>query len=309
MFLYFIFVLLAIIAIVVTVKLLHNHQQRALQERANEDLSLPPVDPDSIPERDGLEWEEENTPNIRDRSPGRVDSPPVTGEEQKSESESEPEPEPEPIIEQQQGDLLSTQDDATNDQAYSATTDSDSGSDADSTDSAWDSDIESSQEEVLAQESPPPAGSDKTDWKEHVQALKNANQFDEALKACQVGWPQWQSYQQAAIVCRAAFRQPDLPEAEAESWREALYLLATHASFLHDKVDGMENLSWQRLEKTLAVEDLRNLDSNWQEIGYQQLRLLNKTDCRLLSKSWGEPEQHQSAKHYYKSLFLSITTS
>lgn len=321
MFLYFIFVLLAIIAIVVTVRILHSHQQRALEERANEDLSLPPVDPDTIPDRDGLEWEEDRAPEnsapsntassgTSDTEPQPASAPetepealqnepdttvelqsiiepkpapeqqPLTVQAPQSEPEpdSEPEPEPEPEFE------LELQPNSASEQ-------------------------EADSQTPTAQSEPDDYMAEKKDWKENVQVLKNADQYDDALRACQAGWPQWQSYQQAAIVCRAAFRQPDLPEEEAESWRQALYLLATHASFLHDKVDDLENLSWQRLEKTLSVEDLRDLDSNWQEIGYKQLRLLNKTDCRLLSHAWGEPAQHQSAKRYYKNLFLSITSS
>ena len=322
MFLYFIFVLLAIIAIVVTVKLLHNNQQRALQERANEDLSLPPVDPDSIPEREGLEWEDEApVASAASENTHDFDSAPDT----EIETVAQPEPETEENLE------LEPQTETT-EVAFGAETETISAPEQEEiqqAESAPESELDNAAESVpefkleptpdllhtAETESPAPTqsstgeGSDVADWKDQVQALKNADQFDDALRACQAGWPQWQSYQQAAIVCRAAVRQPDLPEEEVESWLQALYLLATHASFLHDKVPGMENLGWQRLEKTLSVEDLRDLQSNWQEMGYKAFRLLNKTDCRLLVKAWGEPATHQSAKLYYKKHFMSITSS
>lgn len=322
MFLYFIFVLLAIIAIVVTVKLLHNNQQRALQERANEDLSLPPVDPDSIPEREGLEWEDEApVTSAAPQSAHDVPTAPVT--------ETETQPEPEPETEENLAHEPQTETTEVAFETEAVTIAAPEPKEIQKTESAPESELDATTESVpefKLEPTPDPLQTNETaspsptqssteenseaiDWKDQVQALKNADQFDDALRACQAGWPQWQSYQQAAIVCRAAVRQPDLPEEEVESWLQALYLLATHASFLHDKVPGMENLGWQRLEKTLSVEDLRDLQSNWQEMGYKAFRLLNKTDCRLLVKAWGEPDNHQSAKLYYKKHFMSITSS
>lgn len=298
MFLYFIFVVFAVVAIIVTVKLLHNNQQRALQARANEDLSLPPVDPDSIPERQGLEWEDDSpvAPASGDtdhtQPPETREIPAVAPEyahdDTPAESVSQPEPEstPKTALENQINETPAFELKPTPDPLH------------------FKDNVPSAADDAVTKENP-----QAIDWKEQVQALKNAGQFDDALRACQAGWPQWQSYQQAAIVCRAAMKQANLSEDDIESWQEALYLLATHASFLHDKVPGMKNLSWQRLEKTLAVEDLRDLESHWQKMGYEAFRLLNKTDVRMLVKAWGEPASHQSAKRYYKKHFMSITSS
>jgi hypothetical protein len=46
------------------------------------------------------------------------------------------------------------------------------------------------------------------------------------------------------------------------------------------------------LDISLQIQKLQNPREYWQNLGYKNLDLLTKTDCRLLVKCWGEPHAH-----------------
>jgi len=53
--------------------------------------------------------------------------------------------------------------------------------------------------------------------------------------------------------------------------------------------------------KALAAHDFR-----YQEVGHRQLKLLSKSDARLLEARWGEPQQHQHAETALASLWQNL---
>lgn len=148
-----------------------------------------------------------------------------------------------------------------------------------------------------------PAPLPPTDWKQQSQQLKATGDYDAALQACQLAWPQWQSYQQSAVVIRAAIRSAD--SEQAEQWLKRLYQLAAEAGFLHDKVDDLPQPNWQTLARHFTRQGLSAMLFEWQELGYRHMRLLTKTDIRQMISAWGEPAAHQSAKYYYRKVFIS----
>lgn len=135
---------------------------------------------------------------------------------------------------------------------------------------------------------------DSKQWREKSQALREAGAYEAALSACKMGWPRWQSYQEAARVIRAAIRA-SAPE-DRDIWLERLYQLAGQASFLHDKVPDMPDPNWQTLAQRFDPADVTALEMPWNTLGYQQLRLLTKSDIKLLTKTRNEPKTHQSAR-------------
>lgn len=135
---------------------------------------------------------------------------------------------------------------------------------------------------------------DPKQWREHSQTLREAGAYEAALSACEMGWPRWQSYQEAARVIRAAIRASAAEERDI--WLERLYQLAAQASFLHDKVQGMPDPNWQMLAQRFDHADVTALEMPWDTLGYQQLRLLTKSDIKLLTKTKNEPKNHQSAR-------------
>jgi len=143
------------------------------------------------------------------------------------------------------------------------------------------------------------------DWKSASQALKDNGEYEVALLHCREAWPQWQSYQQAAVVIRAALKQKGLTEQSRKEWLARLYHMACEASFLHDKVDGLPSYNWQKLAELMSPEQLSNLETPWQELGCGKLRLLTKTDCSRMVKEWGEPAGHMSVKEFHQRIFTT----
>lgn len=159
-------------------------------------------------------------------------------------------------------------------------------------------------EETGAPEAPA-ALAQQEDWRSASQALKDAGEHEAALQRCRAAWPQWQSYQQAAVVIRAALKQKDLTEQTRVMWLTRLYRMACEASFLHDKVEGLPNHNWQKLTRLTSPERLSELATPWQELGYRELRLLTKTDCINMTREWGEPATHMSVKKLHQKVFTT----
>lgn len=142
------------------------------------------------------------------------------------------------------------------------------------------------------------------DWKEKCKELRQAQQFEQALICAEQAWPQSQSYEQTAVTIRAAIKQAQQAGSpDAETWLQALYRAAAESSFLYDKVPGEPEMRWQTVARSYNRADLRLIPLPWNEIGVNELKLLTKTDRRLMIQAWGEPGQHVSARihHHNKS--------
>lgn len=152
--------------------------------------------------------------------------------------------------------------------------------------------------------SPQPAA-DVTDWRQACQILRDQGRFEDALTVCQQAWPQWQSFEHSARVMRAAIRTHARDSRQYQHWLQRLYMLAAQASFLHDKVDGLPSPGRQRLTRLFTPQQVATLDMPWSQIGYQQLRLLTKSDRKQLAQWLGEPETHQSARIFHDKQWLT----
>lgn len=159
-----------------------------------------------------------------------------------------------------------------------------------------------------APEAPAPAQpptAETSDWRQACQELRDQGRFDEALSVCQQAWPQWQSFDHAARVMRAAIRTHARDSVQYQSWLQRLYTLAAQASFLHDKVDGLPDPNRQQLTRLFTPQQVATLDMPWSQIGYQHLRLLTKSDRKQLVQWLGEPETHQSARIFHDKQWLT----
>lgn len=143
------------------------------------------------------------------------------------------------------------------------------------------------------------------DWRQQCQALRDQGRFEEALSTCRQAWPQWQSFDHAARVMRAAIRHTKNNSADQQLWLRRLYTLAAQASFLHDKADGMPDPTRQLLMRRFTQQQVEELDMPWSQIGYQKLRLLTRSDCKQLTQLLGEPEAHQSARIFHGKQWLT----
>lgn len=139
------------------------------------------------------------------------------------------------------------------------------------------------------------------DWREQCKELRQAHLFEQALVCADQAWPLFQSYEQTALTLRAAIKQAQQDASpEFDKWLTTLYRTAAEASFLYDKVAGEPELRWQSIARTYSRQELRRIELPWIDIGADKLRLLTKTDRKLMIQAWGDPRQHISAKIYKK---------
>jgi hypothetical protein len=135
------------------------------------------------------------------------------------------------------------------------------------------------------------AGDTPENWSERVAELKKADCLGEALEICRLAFPLLSAYQQATLIHRARIKKLSAGDTNFEDELSALYRTAAQASFLHDRVRGLPHLTLSQLKGAdLTVMD--ELELSYNTIGYSELRLIKKTDIKLLVDHWGEPASH-----------------
>ncbi len=145
----------------------------------------------------------------------------------------------------------------------------------------------------------------RTDWRQACQILRDQGRYEDALSVCQQVWPQWQSFDHAARVMRAAIRNTASDTEEHRFWLRRLYSLAAQASFLHDKIDALPDPTRALQTRLFTPQQVASLDMPWSQIGYRDLRLLTKSDRKQLTQWLGEPETHQSARIFHDKQWLT----
>ncbi|MCB1669813.1 MAG: hypothetical protein R3F41_19215 [Gammaproteobacteria bacterium] len=142
-------------------------------------------------------------------------------------------------------------------------------------------------------------------WQEQIGELKRLDRLDEALRICQEQLPLWSAYQQASLIHRARIKQHSQDGQPIEEELRALYNLAAQASFLHDRVKGLPNLPLSQL-KQVDLEEISRLEMPYPQIGYNELRLIKKTDIKLLLECWGKPKAHLKPRELHGETWKSL---
>jgi len=145
-------------------------------------------------------------------------------------------------------------------------------------------------------------------WLDKVSRLKKANRFAEALAACETAYPRWSAFQQAVLAHRARIKELQQLEQPIDDDLVALYRLTAIAELLHGRVKGLPAPSLAQLN-LINLEVLQKLEMPYNSIGYLELRLIKKTDIRLLLDKWGKPESHQSPRQFHTSSWLKLASS
>ena len=168
--------------------------------------------------------------------------------------------------------------------------------------------FEPAQEPVQKQDSPVQEELPETPWIERVAKLKKLGKLNGALAVCENAYPLWSAYQQAALVLRAQIKALQKQDEPIDDALTNLYRLAAVAAFLHDRVKGLPDLTLNQL-KLLDLDQLQSLDMPYSSIGYLELRLIKKTDIKLLLDKWGKPESHLNPRQFNSSSWVKIATS
>lgn len=131
------------------------------------------------------------------------------------------------------------------------------------------------------------AQSSSLPWQDEVKALRDTGRFQEALSLCRRQYPKMLAFRQTLITLRAKLRQHSDP---SEELLGSLYQTAMLGDLCREKKAG--DLDSREINRQLA--QLQAPRQYWQQVGYRQLRMLTKTDRRMLVEHWGEPANHAS---------------
>jgi len=145
-------------------------------------------------------------------------------------------------------------------------------------------------------------------WLAEVNALKSSGDMAAALSRCRQEFPLWGAYNQACIILRAQLKDAPASGAQESTLLEELYTLAGTAELLHDKSGETPTLNLGQLRK-LDLSRLDELDFPYQALGYAHLRLIRKSDIRLMQARWGRPEQHQLPRQYHEDWWRDFTAA
>lgn len=149
-----------------------------------------------------------------------------------------------------------------------------------------------------------PAKSTQT-WLNRVAALKKAGNLEQALEICEQEYPLWGAYNQACIIERLKIKDEGADAEAREAGLQRLYRLAVIAELLHDKSDGSDHLTLNQL-KTLDLARINQLEHDYSQIGYAHLRLIRKSDIKIMLSTWGRPEQHALPRIYHQDWWQSF---
>ncbi|HHU94705.1 MAG TPA: hypothetical protein GXX62_06490 [Alcaligenaceae bacterium] len=134
-------------------------------------------------------------------------------------------------------------------------------------------------------------------WRQAIQASK-----DKPLQRLQLAiqmLPYSTAFYEAAIALRAILREN---LAEPTPTLQLLYWLAVLHSFIAVEP---ETPSGDLVAQALPAQALLTLDWDYDQLGLDQLPLLNITDKQLFQEYWGSETQHQRLKDLYPDLWQS----
>ena len=123
-------------------------------------------------------------------------------------------------------------------------------------------------------------------WQDQVKKLKDATEYETALVLCQQQFPKAQAFQQAAILLRLQMKQMLDLQQDINPLLVRLYRCAVLADLFRSGATHKPSSPRQAL-KGLATHEF-----HYQEVGHLHLKLLSKSDTRLLEQRWGEPRRH-----------------
>lgn len=99
------------------------------------------------------------------------------------------------------------------------------------------------------------------------------------------------AFREAAIATRALINKKKKEKSSYQEELALLYWLAAVDSFSVPYSKVLNQPGYNVIE-SIPGAVVKNLPFNYQDLGYERLRLLNKTDVKWLRETWGDPKSH-----------------
>jgi len=131
-------------------------------------------------------------------------------------------------------------------------------------------------------------------WADVVDESMRRGDLHKVLAECQKHFPFPYAFKKAAVAIRKQIRESRKNRVDYENLLEELYKTAVCENFFRF-------IEWTAiLDNDLCVLTARPLVGRighpYRQIGYRNLKLLNRTDEKWIVEKWGEPDSHSDAK-------------
>jgi hypothetical protein len=134
-------------------------------------------------------------------------------------------------------------------------------------------------------------------WADEIKRYK-----DDPRKRLALAWenlPYPAAFRHAAVAIRSLLKGSLADGQDIGPLLDRLYGLAALENFLFDEPALPNGLGPAfNVAEGIPKETLAGLEFPYDEIGYEKLPLLSKSDVKLLVSRWGEPRRHRSARRY-----------
>jgi hypothetical protein len=127
-------------------------------------------------------------------------------------------------------------------------------------------------------------------WQDQVKHLRETGNLEAGLALCQQHFPKSQAFQQAAILLRLQMKQVLERRQDIAPLLVELYRYAALADLFRSTAPLRPANPLQAFRAVVAVE------FPYQQLGHHELKLLSKSDSKLLEQRWGQPARHQHAE-------------
>lgn len=137
-------------------------------------------------------------------------------------------------------------------------------------------------------------------WADAIKEYKDCP--PERLEIALNHLPLPRAFNEAAIAIRAIIKGKRKVGDGYEEELALLYRLAAIRSFALDYAPRLKEPGFNVFE-TIPGKQISSLKFSYDGLGYEKLRILNKTDHKWMVERWGEPKAHSTLHEMYKHIW------
>lgn len=115
------------------------------------------------------------------------------------------------------------------------------------------------------------------------------------------------AFREAAVAIRFMIRSKRKVGENYEDELGLLYWLAAIESFMLEYAERLQEPGFNVVE-SMPGRLVRSLRIEYNDLGYEKLELLNKTDVKWLTTAWGQPRSHTTLNQAYRGLWDEYET-
>ena len=137
-------------------------------------------------------------------------------------------------------------------------------------------------------------------WADQIKAFRIDP--DKRLSLALDNLPLPASFREAAIALRAKIRKKRKGKEQYTDELESLYHLAVIESFMIGYAPRLKEPGFNVME-SCPGGSIAKLPYDYKSMGFDRLKLLNKTDKKWIVESWEEPDEHSTLHEMHKKVW------